>query len=257
MNNTRGGEGHGQLSISFVPEGLGWLFSCTSFARDPNRRAGFPHIEIGNRIIRHIGFFSHICIYQCNSFLVHLSKHLVQTLSTLQLSYKDSVLSHPRILIISHVSLSSYMLCVWKGTLGGGVWSRTWRRLRASPAGTPFCILHQQVTHYQLAKSHLSQGNPLLEGITGYSVIIVIIYSCPGVSVRQGGESETAGAEGWDSRRRWRRKRKRLWLPHPWVVRLGISLVVQWWRICLSATEPKRSGACSRLLEMTFCCDEG
>ena len=256
MNDTRGGEGHGQLSIPFVPEGLGWLFSCTSFARDPNRRAGFPHIQTGNRIIRHIGFFSHICIYQCNSFLVHLSKHLVQTLSTLQLSYKDPVLSHPRILIISHVSLSSYMLCVWKGTLGGGVWSRTWR-LRASPAGTPFCILHQQVTHYQLAKSHLSQGNPLLEGITGYSVIIVIIYSSPGVSVRQGGESETAGAEGWDSRRRWRRKRKHLWLPHPWVVRLGISLVVQWWRTCLSAAEPKRSGACSRLPEMTFCCDEG
>lgn len=85
------------------------------------------------------------------------------------------------------------MVCVWKETPGGAVWSRTWRRLRASPAGTPFCILHQQVTHYQLAKSHLSQGNPLLEGITVYNVII---YSSPGVSVRQGGESQTAGAEG-------------------------------------------------------------
>ena len=115
MNDTCGGEVHGQLNITFVPEVHGWLLSCPSFARDPNRRAGFPHIEIGNRIIHHTGFFSHICIYQCNSFLVCLSKHLVQILSTLQLSYKDSVLSHPRILIISHVCLSSYMCVYEKG----------------------------------------------------------------------------------------------------------------------------------------------
>ena len=134
------------------------------------------------RITWHLGFFSHICIYQPSSLLVSLSPSNQCDYSPScclhRLVHGDTILNH-ELCSWGHNSQSSQDLdhfsflpfqlhdvCIkrdsWRWSL---VQDMKWTQGQASR----HMILHPQagqVTHYQSGKSNLSQGNPLTKGTT-------------------------------------------------------------------------------------------